>query len=224
LIKSYDRLTPARKIRATQIIGEYLVALEMKQALNNNNSTRVLNLYTRFGSYIQNKDIEYEILSYYLITNFRIGEYGTALGVLNELDTFEPDLNMSEGWNNSDYESFRQTLQDLVQQTEQEVQFKRVQDIEEDLGDFPNGFLMERAYPNPFNPNTLIPFKLSKAGKVKIEVFDVTGRMVSVLTKQNYQVGSYSVQFNASNLASGMYLVRSEILGHVTTQQITLIK
>jgi hypothetical protein len=89
----------------------------------------------------------------------------------------------------------------------------------------PNGFLIEQAYPNPFNPSTTIPFKLSEPAKVKIEIFDVTGRLVSVLTNQNYEVGRHSIQFNASEtLASGIYLVRSEILGQVTTQSITLIK
>lgn len=212
------------KIQATQLIGEYLVALEMERALSNGKHFRVTKLFNRFDRFIHNKDMRREILGILLITRIENEEYGTALAILNEIEQMQPDHNMRSNWVPGDYETLRIELQHLVDDTGQEVQFKKSEGENVQLEELPNGFVVEQAYPNPFNPNTVIPFKLSESGKVKIEVFDVTGRMVSVLTNQVYNAGSHSVQFNASNLASGIYMVKSEIKGQITSQSITLIK
>lgn len=63
-------------------------------------------------------------------------------------------------------------------------------------------------YPNPFNPSTTIPFELSGTRHVKIDIIDVTGRIVSTLSDEVRPAGYHQVVFNAQNLASGVYLVR----------------
>lgn len=60
-------------------------------------------------------------------------------------------------------------------------------------------------YPNPFNPSTSIDFRLPYGGNVKIEVFDNSGRQVSVLLDEFKSAGYYSVRFDASALSSGTY-------------------
>jgi hypothetical protein len=60
-------------------------------------------------------------------------------------------------------------------------------------------------YPNPFNPATKIEFKISVAGPVHLKIYDILGREVSTLINEEMQPGSYAVDFDASNLASGIY-------------------
>jgi hypothetical protein len=63
-------------------------------------------------------------------------------------------------------------------------------------------------YPNPFNPDTTIPFQIHEAGIVRITVFDVLGRQVRVLTDGLMPAGQHQVVFRADGLSSGVYMVR----------------
>jgi len=73
---------------------------------------------------------------------------------------------------------------------------------------FPHKFVLHQNYPNPFNPITTVTFSLPEASKVKTEVYDLTGRCVAVLCNRHYSAGTYSVQFDGSVLASGVYILR----------------
>lgn len=79
-------------------------------------------------------------------------------------------------------------------------------------------------YPNPFNPETVIPFELMQSSYVKVEVYDLLGRQVQVLVNEHLSAGSHEVNFRAAGLPTGVYLVRVESQGHVQTQRITLMK
>ncbi len=69
----------------------------------------------------------------------------------------------------------------------------------------PNGFSLKQNYPNPFNPTTNIRIQMPKEGFAKLTVFDVTGKEVAVLVNEDLKAGEYNVDFNASNLTSGIY-------------------
>lgn len=79
-------------------------------------------------------------------------------------------------------------------------------------------------YPNPFNPVTTIQYQVQGSAHVKIEVYDVLGRLVQVLMDGNQLPGRYSVQFDGRRFASGMYLVRFHADDFVDIRKITLIK
>jgi hypothetical protein len=79
-------------------------------------------------------------------------------------------------------------------------------------------------YPNPFNPSTTIHYQLSEQANVTIEVFDVSGRRVGVLTNEIMRPGEYRVSFDAGNLASGIYFIRFVAGNHTELRKITLIK
>lgn len=79
-------------------------------------------------------------------------------------------------------------------------------------------------YPNPFNPETKISFNVAKESFVKITVFDVLGKTVAVLADSKYAEGNYSVNFNASNLNSGVYFYRFETEYASETKKIVLVK
>ncbi|MCK5087756.1 MAG: T9SS type A sorting domain-containing protein [Melioribacteraceae bacterium] len=70
----------------------------------------------------------------------------------------------------------------------------------------PETYALYQNYPNPFNPTTLIQFSIPEAGNYKINVYSILGDKVAELVNANYSPGVYNVQFNASNLPSGIYV------------------
>lgn len=100
-----------------------------------------------------------------------------------------------------------------------------VTSAEEEKAEVPEEFSLSQNYPNPFNPTTNIEFSLSKSAPVNLTVFDITGRQVrSLVSNKNYTSGKHSVQFDASNLSSGIYIYRLQVNGEVFMKKLTLIK
>lgn len=79
---------------------------------------------------------------------------------------------------------------------------------EQEGSENPETFTLMQNYPNPFNPLTIITYQLPEASHVKLEVYDMLGRLVKILVNEQKQAGTYSVTFNASSLSSGVYLYR----------------
>ncbi len=79
-------------------------------------------------------------------------------------------------------------------------------------------------FPNPFNPTTTITYEIPKDGYVLLRVFDVHGHVVTELVNEEMQVGTYTVEFNGSNLPSGIYLYRLEAGGQVRDGRMMLMK
>jgi hypothetical protein len=69
----------------------------------------------------------------------------------------------------------------------------------------PEGIELSQNYPNPFNPSTVIRFTLKEAGRVKLSVHDVTGRLIKLLVQGQVPAGESEVTFDASGLAGGIY-------------------
>lgn len=91
----------------------------------------------------------------------------------------------------------------------------------------PENFALYPAYPNPFNPETIISFDLPKAGNVLLSLYDVTGKLVDVLLDEEKKAGTYQYKFKSGRytLSSGTYFIRLQAgLGFVQTQKLILIK
>ncbi len=88
----------------------------------------------------------------------------------------------------------------------------------------PVSYSLSQNYPNPFNPTTKISFNLAKNGFVTMKVFNILGKEVGTLVKGNYSAGSYSVDFNASKLSSGVYFYSLEVNGFRDMKKMMLIK
>ena len=98
-------------------------------------------------------------------------------------------------------------------------------DVEEDLfSEIPNTFTLSQNYPNPFNPTTNIQFSLPQATNVKLTIFNVLGQQVAELVNSFKEAGNYNVNWNASNLTSGIYLYRLEAGNKIITKKMTLLK
>lgn len=77
----------------------------------------------------------------------------------------------------------------------------------------PEGFALHQNYPNPFNPVTNITYSVANTSNVKISVYDINGREVSVLINKLMTAGNYSVQWNANGFASGVYFCKMLVNG-----------
>jgi len=81
--------------------------------------------------------------------------------------------------------------------------------IDDPLSESPRSFELNQNYPNPFNPNTNISFTLPERADVSLKVYDVMGRQVATLANnRSFTGGTHTLSFDASTLASGMYIYR----------------
>jgi hypothetical protein len=88
----------------------------------------------------------------------------------------------------------------------------------------PDKFRLMQNYPNPFNPTTKIVFELSNRSKVNLKVFDLSGRDISTLVNDYMSAGQHSVQFNGTNLSTGVYIYRMITDNEVFTRKMMLLK
>jgi N-acetylneuraminic acid mutarotase len=88
----------------------------------------------------------------------------------------------------------------------------------------PLAYKLYQNYPNPFNPVTKITFALPKTENVKLTVYDMLGREVAVLVNEKINAGTFDVQFNGTNIASGVYFYRLDAGSFTDVKKMTLIK
>jgi hypothetical protein len=88
----------------------------------------------------------------------------------------------------------------------------------------PQNFRLYQNYPNPFNPSTRIKFDIGKSANVKITLYDITGRQVSILVNEAMKTGSYEVSLTANSLASGIYFYELAAEDYRETKKMILLK
>jgi len=110
-----------------------------------------------------------------------------------------------------------------LKQIDNDGQFEYSKVIEIDI----NGtkkFELTQNYPNPFNPTTNIQYAISSRQFVTLKVYDVLGNELKTLVSENKEAGNYSVNFNASNLPSGVYIYKLQAGEFTQTRKMTLLK
>jgi hypothetical protein len=88
----------------------------------------------------------------------------------------------------------------------------------------PEDFALYPAYPNPFNPQTLIRYELSHSTQVRLTIFDAIGRKVTVLVDEQQVAGRYEAIFDAEDLPSGVYMYRLEAGSFTQARTMLLVK
>jgi hypothetical protein len=88
----------------------------------------------------------------------------------------------------------------------------------------PVTYSLEQNYPNPFNPTTTIRYQIPKEGMVTLKVYDILGAEVATLVNEEKIVGRYEVSFDASRLASGVYIYRLSVNDFVNVKKMVLLK
>jgi hypothetical protein len=96
-------------------------------------------------------------------------------------------------------------------------------DVENRTSGIPTSFSLS-AYPNPFNPRTTITLAVPITTHIKLSIYDVTGRCVSVLTDKSYPPGLFKLPFDAGSLPSGLYFAHIASAMFRSTQKLMLIK
>ena len=86
------------------------------------------------------------------------------------------------------------------------------------------GYELSQNYPNPFNPITTIKYSISNPGYVTLKVYDILGKEVTTLVNEEKQAGIYKVEFDASNLASGIYIYTLTADNYSDSKKLILLK
>jgi hypothetical protein len=90
--------------------------------------------------------------------------------------------------------------------------------------EIPIEYALEQNYPNPFNPSTTIKYGISERSFVELRVYDILGREVASLINEEQDAGYYNIEFNANNLASGVYLYKLTAGEFIETKKMILLK
>ncbi len=98
------------------------------------------------------------------------------------------------------------------------------EEVSVEAGSKPENFVLEQNYPNPFNPTTFIKFSLPQASKVNLSIYNSLGELVNVLAFGEYEAGVYERVFDASGLASGIYVYVLRADNIVLKQKMILLK
>jgi hypothetical protein len=88
----------------------------------------------------------------------------------------------------------------------------------------PQGYMLNQNYPNPFNPTTIISWQLPVSSPVKLPIYNTIGERIAILVRKRFSAGSHSLEWNASGIASGVYLYRLEAGDYTRTRKMILMK
>ncbi len=91
-------------------------------------------------------------------------------------------------------------------------------------GNIPDNFMLSQNYPNPFNQSTVIDFKIPISSRVKIKIYDLTGKEIVTILDEHKIAGEYKITFNANNLTSGIYFYRMLVNEKAYTRKMIIIK
>jgi len=92
------------------------------------------------------------------------------------------------------------------------------------LTNLPSEYNLSANYPNPFNPSIIINFSVKDAGLVSIKVYDILGAEIAVLVNEVKEAGYHTVEFDASNLPSGVYIYTMQVNGFKSSKKMLLMK
>ena len=92
------------------------------------------------------------------------------------------------------------------------------------VSEMPSKFSLSQNYPNPFNPTTTISFVIPSRSIVSLRVFDMLGREVSTIVSEELPAGTYSRQWNAGKMSSGVYFYRLQAGSFTQTKRLVLLK
>jgi hypothetical protein len=97
-------------------------------------------------------------------------------------------------------------------------------DVESTNSNIPNDFSLSQNYPNPFNPITNIEFRIADFGFVSLKVYDVLGNEIATLVNEEKPAGEYEVEFDGSELTSGIYFYKLTAGAFTQTRKMILLR
>jgi hypothetical protein len=110
---------------------------------------------------------------------------------------------------------------------QEDIFIKKISDLMVDVKEnniLPTEFSLSQNYPNPFNPTTIIEYSVPSTEYVSLKVYDILGKEVADLINQQMNPGSYEIEFDASQLSSGIYFYKLAFSSKVITKKMAFIK
>jgi hypothetical protein len=95
---------------------------------------------------------------------------------------------------------------------------------DEHISEIPKDFILLQNYPNPFNPSTSIQYAVGNRQFVQLKVYDILGNEVATLVNEEKSPGTYEVEFNATQLSSGVYFYRLQAGDFIETKKMILLR
>jgi hypothetical protein len=99
-----------------------------------------------------------------------------------------------------------------------------ITDVKDKTNLLPTQFSLSQNYPNPMNPSTTISFSLPSQSFVSLKIYDVLGREVATIVSEELPAGTYSRQWNAGKMSSGVYFYRLQAGSFTQTKRLVLLK
>lgn len=191
------------------------------------NITAPYTYYWGFDDIIMNAALPVELTSFTATTKFNqvslnwqtaneVNNYGFEIERMSSQNTNWDEIGFVKGHGNSSSPkvySFKDTpdgggkFKYRLKQIDTDGKYQYSNEVEAVL-EIPTGFSVKQNFPNPFNPTTKIEFSISSDNNVEVNVFNVLGLKVATLMNEYVQAGTHTVEFDASNLSSGIYFYK----------------
>jgi plastocyanin len=97
-------------------------------------------------------------------------------------------------------------------------------DVQTSNNNVPSSFDLSQNFPNPFNPSTKISFSLPQKSNFTLKIYNAIGQEIKTLVNGEADAGIHEIEFNGSNLASGIYFYRLSTPGFTDTKRLVLLK
>ena len=89
---------------------------------------------------------------------------------------------------------------------------------------YPENFTLLQNFPNPYNSTTVIGYQISESGRIVLKIYDMLGREVADVVNEQKNTGTYSVEFNAANLASGLYIYQISLGTNFSRRKMVVLR
>jgi tetratricopeptide (TPR) repeat protein len=189
-----------------RLCGEAALTNEVQNAMLGGDIYRAQDLIKKYSPYVRNDDNKRILLLAEVGIDDRLGEYTKAMIALNKAKAFEPDARQKRRYVAPPYDVLETMLQGNAKEAGKTIDEKQIQ---QQLALGERVFLANS--PNPFNPSTVISYRLPDAGTrfiVSLKVYDILGREVAILVEGQKEAGFHTARFNGSRLAGGVYFTR----------------
>ena len=231
LRRAGEPAAPAGRSAVATIKGEAALMSEINYLVRSDRYEEVIEQVEAYFPLIANLDNRANLYSALSVAHTHLGNYGLAYQALEQIEAIAPEPDMAANYIAPDFTLEKEHLAVQAAAAGQSLEGGQLERLAkkgtngpDEASDLPTEFALNPSYPNPFNPTTQVPFSLPEAAHVKIEIYNLTGRLVSVLANEQFQAGNHTLAFNAESLSSGIYLVRAQLGNKVMTQKVTLVK
>ena len=167
-----------------------------------------------------NRDGNYEI--YYKRSTDGGSSWGADKQLTSESSfSFSPSVTASGSIVHVVWQDFRDGNSEIYYKRDPTGNVTGIEIIDSEI---PKEFSLSQNYPNPFNPNTTIQFALPKSGFVSLKIYNLLGREVALLVNEEKTYGTYTVKWNASGMASGVYFYRMQVDSFIETRKLVFLR